>query len=345
MQIVEAISRVASGQSLSQSQMAEVMKQVMTGGATSAQIAGLLIALKIKGETTEEITGAAQVMRELATPVNVNCEHLVDTCGTGGDGASIFNVSTAAAFVASAAGAHVAKHGNRSVSSSSGSADLLEAAGVNLQLGAESVARAIETIGVGFLFAPSHHSAMKHAITPRKELATRTIFNLLGPLTNPAGVKRQVIGVFDKALCRPMAEVLKLLGSEHVMVVHSDDGLDEFSIAANTHVAELRFGEVNEYSVDPQVFGLRFDSLDGLSVDGAMQSLELIKAIFKAERSAEAEKASAIVALNAGAAIYVSGVADSLKEGVAMAEDAIASGGALEKLSSLVQFTQAALES
>ncbi len=344
MQIVEAISHVAGGSNLSQAQMTDVMKQVMTGEATNAQIAGLLVALKIKGETAEEITGAALVMRELATPVLVDCDNLVDTCGTGGDGARIFNVSTAAAFVASAAGASVAKHGNRSVSSSSGSADLLEAAGVNLMVGPDVVARSIETIGLGFLFAPSHHSAMKHAIAPRRELGMRTIFNLLGPLTNPAHVKRQVVGVFEKSLCRPMAEVLKLMGSEHVIVVHSDDGLDEFSIAENTHVAELKDGVISEYCVDPGDFDLHFDDLSGLSVENAEQSLQLIRSVFRNEDTSVANKAEAMIALNAGAAIYVSGVSTSLKEGVAMAEDAIASGGALEKLSALAQFTRAASE-
>ncbi|KZX84352.1 anthranilate phosphoribosyltransferase, partial [Oleiphilus sp. HI0009] len=260
----------------------------------------------------DEITGAAQVMRDLSASVNVDAQHLVDTCGTGGDGSNLFNVSTASAFVVAAAGGSVAKHGNRSVSSSTGSADLLEAAGVNLGLSPEQVARAVQEIGVGFMFAPAHHSAMRHAIGPRKELAMRTIFNMLGPMTNPAGVKRQIIGVFSKALCRPMAEVLNRLGSEHVMVVHSDDGLDEISIAANTHVAELRDGEVIEYEIRPAALGIQEAALTDLSVDSAEQSLALIKSALGKDDGDIAQKARNIITINAAAAIYVSGLADSL---------------------------------
>lgn len=341
MNITQALKRVVDGHALSQNEMATVMRQIMTGGANDAQIAGFLVALRMKGETVDEITGAAQVMRELATAVDVNAENIVDTCGTGGDGANIFNVSTAAAFVAAAAGVSVAKHGNRSVSSSTGSADVLEAAGVNLSAAPECVARAVETVGLGFMFAPAHHSAMKHAIGPRKALGLRTIFNLLGPMTNPAGVKRQVLGVFEKSRCRPMAEVLQRLGSEHVMVVHAEDGLDEISISAPTHVAELKNGKISEYTFEPNTLGIEYSDLSGLDVKSAEASLVLIKAVFARSSEPQVVKATALVCVNAGAAIYVAGIASSFEQAYAMAEDAIFSGGAAEKLSALIQFTNA----
>jgi anthranilate phosphoribosyltransferase len=311
----------------------------MTGGATPAQIGGFLVALRMKGETLDEITGAAMVMRELATPVDINVDYLVDTCGTGGDGANLFNVSTASAFVVAAAGGRVAKHGNRSVSSSTGSADVLEAAGIKLDITAEQVARCVKEIGVGFMFAPSHHSAMKHAIGPRKELGMRTIFNMLGPITNPANVKRQVIGVFNGALCKPMAEVLGRLGSEHVMVVHAKDGLDEISLATETQVAELKNGEIREYTIKPEDFGIQSKSLIGLSVKSAEDSLLLIQDALGNRRGQYAEKAADIITLNAGAAIYVSGVADTFIDGVEMARDAIGSSLAGEKIRELAAFT------
>jgi anthranilate phosphoribosyltransferase len=339
MNIQQALSQLVDGTNLSQSEMSAVMQQLMTGEATPAQIGAFLVALRIKGETVDEITGAAQVMRSLATPVDINCEHLVDTCGTGGDGANLFNVSTAAAFVVAACGGKVAKHGNRSVSSSTGSADVLEAAGVRLDITPEHVGRCVEEVGVGFMFAPAHHSAMKHAIGPRKELAMRTVFNMLGPMTNPAGVKAQVIGVFDANLCRPMAEVLKNLGSQHVMVVHSEDGLDEISLAAPTHVAELKQQSVEEYTIQPEDVGLKTQSLTGLSVDSSVESLSLINQALGDRATIEAQKAADIIALNAGAAVYVSGVASSFQEGVKMAEDAIGSGLAKAKIQELAAFT------
>ena len=340
MGIRKAIAKVVDGHDLSTEEMNMVMKAVMTGHATDAQIGALLVALRMKGESIEEITGAAEVMRELSFKVPVEGEHLVDTCGTGGDGANLFNVSTASAFVVAAAGGHVAKHGNRSVSSSTGSADVLEAAGVNLDVNAQEVARAIEEIGVGFMFAPAHHSAMRFAIGPRKELALRTIFNMLGPITNPAGVKRQVIGIFAKDLCRPMAEVLSRLGSKHVMVVHSNDGLDEISIAANTHVAELKDGVITEHDINPEELGLMHADLSGLSVESAAESLELIKSALGKADDERSRKARSIITINAGAAIYVSDLADSLEAGVALAEDAIGSGLALAKIDELASFTQ-----
>ncbi len=340
MDIKQALNTLVARVDLSTEEMIAVMRIIMTGGATPAQIGGFLVALRMKGETLDEITGAAMVMRELATPVDIHVDYLVDTCGTGGDGANLFNVSTASAFVVAAAGGRVAKHGNRSVSSSTGSADVLEAAGIKLDITAEQVARCVKEIGVGFMFAPSHHSAMKHAIGPRKELGMRTIFNMLGPITNPANVKRQVIGVFNGALCKPMAEVLARLGSEHVMVVHAKDGLDEISLATETQVAELKNGEIREYTIKPEDFGIQSKSLIGLSVKNAEDSLLLIQDALGNRRGQYAEKAADIITLNAGAAIYVSGVADTFVDGVEMARDAIGSSLAGEKIRELAAFTQ-----
>jgi anthranilate phosphoribosyltransferase len=342
MDIKAALSRLAGHGHLTQDEMKDVMRAIMTGECTDAQIGAFLMGLRMKGETVDEITGAASIMRELSTKVEIDAPNLVDTCGTGGSGQKLFNVSTASAFVVAAAGAQVAKHGNRGVSSTFGSADLLEAAGVDLSVAPDVIARAIESIGVGFMFAQAHHSAMRHAIGPRKELGMRTIFNMLGPLTNPAGVKRQVIGVFDESVCEPLAHALKALGSEHVMVVRSKDGLDEFSLAAPTFVAELKEGEIKTYTVQPEDFGLATQGLSGLSTDSAQSSLGLIKEIFGGQGDEVATRAADLVALNAGAAIYVSGVASSFSDGVAMAEDAITSGLAGEKLKDFAQFTQSA---
>lgn len=340
MNIQQALAKVVEGENLQREDMKAVMHQIMSGDATDAQVGGLLVALRIKGETTEEVAGAAQVMRDLATPVIVSDPHLVDLVGTGGDGANLFNVSTGASFVAAAAGAKVAKHGNRSVSSTSGSSDVLEELGMPLDLDPTQVARAITDVGVGFMFAPAHHSAMRHAIGPRKELGIRTVFNILGPLTNPAGVTRQLIGVFAADLCQPMAEVLKSLGSEHAMIVHSDDGLDEISIATGTSVTELCDGNIETYHISPQDFSLPLQSLDGLSVNSAGASANLIRSALSGARDEASKKASAMLALNAGATIYVSGIAATLADGVAMAEDALASGLAAEKLKQFVDFTQ-----
>lgn len=340
MDIKQALTKLVARIDLSTEEMISVMHIVMTGGATPAQIGGFLVALRMKGETLDEITGAAMVMRELATPVDIDVPFLVDTCGTGGDGANLFNISTASAFVVAAAGGRVAKHGNRSVSSSTGSADVLEAAGIKLDISAEQVARCVREIGVGFMFAPAHHSAMRHAIGPRKELGMRTVFNMLGPMTNPARVKRQVIGVFNGELCKPMAEVLARLGSEHVMVVHAKDGLDEISLSTETQIAELKDGEIREYIIKPEDFGMQSKSLIGLSVSNAEDSLLLIRDALGNRRGQYAEKAADIIALNAGAAIYVSGVASTLSDGVEMARDAIGSSLAGEKIRELAAFTQ-----
>jgi anthranilate phosphoribosyltransferase len=316
--------------------MTEVMRTIMTGGATPAQIGGFLVGLRMKGETVTEITAAARVMRELATRVEVGAEHLVDTCGTGGDASGSFNISTAAAFVAAAAGARVAKHGNRSVSSKSGSADVLEAAGVRLDLTPEQVARCIAEVGVGFMFAPAHHGAMKHAIGPRREMGARTVFNVLGPLTNPAGAPNQVLGVFSAELLEPLAEVLQRLGSRHVLVVHARDGLDEISVGDKTEVAELKDGQVRRYSIQPEDFGMTRTPIDALRADDAADSLATIRAVLEDH----AGPARDIVALNAGAAIYVAGLASSLKDGVDKADAAIASGEARNRLDRLVVLTQ-----
>lgn len=339
MNIKEALNRVVNQLDLNTEEMQDVMREIMTGQCTDAQIGAFLMGLRMKSETIDEIVGAAQIMRELAAPVSINASHLVDTCGTGGDGMNIFNVSTAAAFVVAAAGGQVAKHGNRAVSGKSGSADLLEAAGVFLNLKPEQVARCVEAVGVGFMFAPAHHGAMKYAIGPRRELGLRTIFNMLGPMTNPAGVKHQVLGVFSKALCRPLAEVLQRLGSQHVLVVHAQDGLDEISLAAPTFVAELKDGVVSEYVIQPEDFGIKSQSLIGLSVDDAAQSLALIRDALTKRKTEQGQKAADMIALNAGAAIYAADLASSLHEGVQRAHDALHTGLAWEKLQELVSFT------
>lgn len=340
MDIKEALAQVVERKDLDEPQMTGVMNQIMTGIATPAQIGAFLMGLRMKGETVEEIAAAAQVMRNLATKVEVKLDRLVDTCGTGGDGSRLFNVSTASALVVAAAGGRVAKHGNRSVTSTTGSADVLEAAGVNLNLTPAQVARCIDELGVGFMFAPAHHGAMKHAIGPRRELGLRTIFNMLGPLTNPAGAKRQVVGVFDARLCKIFVEVLARLGSEHVIALRSQDGLDEISLAAPTHIAELRNGVVNEYTIEPSQFGIRSDSLDGLKVSSATESLNLIRDALGKRSTPAGEKAADIIALNAGAAIYVAGLAEDLSTAVALAEDAIATGLAGEKLKELAELSQ-----
>jgi anthranilate phosphoribosyltransferase len=334
--IKTAIDHVVNRRHLSTDEMAAVMREIMTGAATQAQIGGFLVALRMKGETVDEIVGAARVMRELSTRVNIDAPRLVDTCGTGGDGAGLFNVSTASSFVAAAAGAKVAKHGNRSVTSSSGSADVLETAGVNLELTPEQVARAVEQVGVGFMFAVKHHGAMKHAIGPRRELGIRTIFNVLGPLTNPAGAKHQVLGVYASQWLRPLAEVLQVLGATHALAVHADDHLDEISLSAPTHVVELRHGTLSEYTITPEQFGIARQSIATLKVNDARQSLALIHAALAGEGAA-----ADIVALNAGAAIYCADVTDTLANGVKLAQDVIASGQAAEKFREFIDFTQA----
>jgi len=336
MEIKQAISQVLAHHDLSDEEMTEVIHTIMTGGATPAQIGGFLVGLRMKGETVHEITAAARVMRELATRVETDAEYLVDTCGTGGDSSGSFNISTASAFVTAAAGARVAKHGNRSISSKSGSADVLEAAGVRLDLTPEQVVQCVKEVGLGFMFAPAHHGAMKHAIAPRREMGVRTIFNVLGPLTNPAGAPNQVLGVFSDELLEPLANVLQSLGSRHVLVVHSRDGLDEISIGEHTEVAELKDGAVRRYAISPEQFGMQRAPITELAVDGAEQSLTVIRSVLEDNPG----PARDIVCLNAGAAVYAAGLADSLAEGVEKADAAIASGEARNKLDQLIILTQ-----
>lgn len=333
----DILSQIIGYQDLSRDIMLTAMRALMGGEWTPAQIAGFLMALRMKGESVTEIAAAAEVMREMSTKVPLSgMDNLVDTCGTGGDGAHTFNISTAAAFVAAACGAHVAKHGGRSVSSTSGSADVLEALGVNVNLAPEKVAEAVKTLGVGFMFAPNHHSAMKHAAPVRKELGVRTLFNMLGPLTNPAGAPNQVLGVFNRELTGKLARVLQTLGSRHVLVVHAEEGLDEISLASPTFVAELKDGHVSEYELEPGLFGLPQIAASELVVNGKDEAVAMIKAALGDIHAG----AAAIVALNAGAAIYVSGKAGSLQEGVALAKTALSSGAALSKLHDYIRFSQ-----
>lgn len=329
----DVLSQLLERQDLTQDTMLAVMRQVMSGELTPAQISALLIALRAKGETVDEIAAAAMVMRELSTKVAIqDTEHLIDTCGTGGDGIQTFNVSTVCAFVAAAAGAKVAKHGGRSVSSTCGSADVLEALGVNVNQTPEQVAASVNEIGIGFMFAPNHHSAMKHAAPVRRELGIRTLFNLLGPMTNPATARRQVMGVFDKNLTGKLARVLQKLGSEHVLVVHGADGMDEISFTGDTFVAELKNGQVNEYVLNPAQFGLATHQLKEIQIKDAAESKAMILDVLNGKKGAARD----IVLMNAGAAIYVAGQAESLQAGINKAAEVIDSGAALEKLNQLI---------
>lgn len=328
-----ALTKLLDRVDLSRDEMLALMRQVMAGELTPAQIAAVLVALRMKGETVDEIAAAAQVMRELSTKVAIaDTSHLVDTCGTGGDGIQTFNVSTVSAFVAAAAGAKVAKHGGRSVSSTCGSADVLEALGVNVNLTPEQVASSVNQIGIGFMFAPNHHSAMKHAAPVRRELGVRTLFNLLGPLTNPAGARRQVMGVFDRALTGKLAQVLQQLGSEHVLVVHGADGMDEISFAGDTYVAELKDGKVSEYVLNPAQFGMGVHQAESIKVQNAGESKAMILDVLNGKTG----PARDIVLLNAGAAIYAADVAASLQEGIHKAAEVIDNGAAKNKLEQLI---------
>jgi len=341
MNIQTALGRIAEKQDLTTEEMVDVMRQIMSAGSTDVQIGAFLLGMRIKGETIDEITGGVQVLREFASGVKVDGPRLVDIVGTGGDGANLFNVSTAASFVVAAAGGRVAKHGNRSVSSSSGSADVLEAAGVRLDIAPEQVAHCVNELGIGFMFALMHHSAMRHVSLARKELGLRTLFNVLGPMANPAGLKSQLIGVYDRVLCRPVAEVLQRLGSEHVLVVHSEDGLDEISLAAETHAAELNNGAISEYTLQPEQLGFKRESMQDLVVDDVASSLELITSALAGEKDPRSQRAAHMIALNAGAALYVAGVADSIFDGVGMANEVLASGAGREKMQQLADMTQA----
>lgn len=335
------LEQVLAGRDLSHADMLAIMQQVMVGELTPAQISGFVIALRVKGESVDEITAAATVMRALSTKVKIaDNAHLIDTCGTGGDGIQTFNVSTVSAFVAAAAGAKVAKHGGRSVSSTCGSADVLEALGVNVNLTPQQVAKCVDEIGIGFMFAPNHHSAMKHAAPVRRELGVRTIFNLLGPLTNPANARRQVMGVFSQDLTLKLAKVLQNLGSEHVLVVHGADGMDEISFTGDTFVAELKNGKISEYMLNPAQFGLPIHALKSIRVENAEESKAMILDVLGGKASAGIQSAARdIVLLNAGAAIYVAGLQANIHAGIAHAAQVIDSGQALAKLNALKAMT------
>jgi anthranilate phosphoribosyltransferase len=334
----QALVRLIEQREIFYDEMLSLMRQIMSGEVSAAQIAGILIGLRVKKETIGEISAAAFVMREFSTKVPVTQrEHLVDTCGTGGDAAHTFNISTASALVAAAAGARVAKHGGRSVSSTCGSADVLEALGVNLNLTPEQVGHSIDQIGIGFMFAPNFHGAMKHAAPVRRELGVRTLFNVLGPLTNPAGANNQVMGVFHPDLVGIQARVLQRLGSHHVLVVHGSDGLDEITISGPSYIAELKDGQVNEYTVTPDEFGLKTAPLSDIRV----ANVDDAKAMLLGVLDNQPGTAYDIVLLNAGAAIYVAGLSASLADGVKKAREVIASGAAKNKLEQLIEVSNA----
>ncbi|MEL0226918.1 MAG: anthranilate phosphoribosyltransferase [Gammaproteobacteria bacterium] len=335
MDIQSAISQVSARRNLTREDMSEIILEILEGKVTDAQIGAFLIALSMKGETVDEVLGAVGVMRDLSTKVEIDEPNLIDTCGTGGTGIGIFNVSTTSALVASSCGAKIAKHGNRSATRKSGSADLLEQAGVSLSLTPEQVASCIQEIGLGFMFAQAHHSAMRHVVGPRKEIGQKSIFNVLGPLTNPASAKRQVLGVYDKKWMTPIAEVLDELGSEHLLIVHSRDGLDEISLASPTYVTEMRDGKISEYEVSPEDFNFETDTLEGLQVNSPQESLDLAKLALQGEH----KKASSMICMTAGAALYVSDIANSLESGVELAKRSVESGEGLKKLNQLVEFT------
>ncbi len=337
MDLQTANRRLSAGKNLNRDEMQSVMRLIMSGESTPAQIGAFLAALMIKGETVEEIVGAAVIMRELAARVETKAGKVADSVGTGGDVAKLFNVSTASALAAAAAGAVMAKHGNRAATGNSGSADVLEAAGVNIAINPRQVGECIDHCGIGFMFAPTHHAATRHVIGPRREIGIRTIFNLLGPLTNPAGARYQLVGVFEQRWVRPLAEVFAELGSVHTLVVCSDDGLDEISIAAGTQVAEYRNGEISEYRIEPEQFGVAKTPLDALKVADSGESLELIRAALGGVEGAAFD----MVVLNAGATIYAADLSDSLSSGVEQAREVLAGGAALAKLEQLAEFTSA----
>jgi len=334
---VQALTRVIEHREIFHDEMLVLMRRIMSGEMSPVMMAALISGLRVKKETVGELAAAAQVMRELVTPVHVSdTQHLVDLCGTGGDGAHTFNISTTAMFVAASAGARVAKHGGRSVSSSSGSADVLEALGAHINLQPQQVAQCLQSTGVGFMFAPNHHGAMKHAAPVRKELGIRTLFNILGPLTNPAGAPNQLMGVFHRDLVGLQARVLQRLGSQHVLIVHGSDGMDEITLSGDTLVAELKDGEVREYSVNPTQFGLSIHDGSALKAANAQASVDMIRRVL----DNQASPARDIVMLNAGAALYAANVADSLADGVARAREALASGHAAQTLNAFVDASQ-----
>lgn len=330
-----SLQRVIEGEHLSRTEAARVMRQVMEGKATSSQIGGLLTALRMKGETVDEITGFAESMRQKVLPVKSPFPNAVDTCGTGGDGGKTFNISTAAAIVAASMGIPVAKHGNRSVSSKSGSADVLEALGIAAQMSAEEAQAALAQTGICFMFAPLFHQSMRHAMPARKELGFRTCFNVLGPLTNPAGVKRQLVGVYSQTLTEHLAQALKNLGAERVMVVASDDGLDEISVSAPTQVSELRDGQIKTYTITPELLGLETHSLDAVAGGGAADNAAIIRRLFAGEKGAARD----IVVANTAAVLYLADRASSLADGARQVERALDDGMAMRKLNEMAAFS------
>jgi len=335
----EALTRIIEHREIFREEMLSLMRSIMSGEVSPALIAAIITGLRVKKETIGEISAAAEVMREFATKVPVPDDtRLIDTCGTGGDGAHSFNISTAAMFVAAAAGAKIAKHGGRSVSSKSGSADVLEALGANINLDPERVARSIAQVGVGFMFAPNHHRAMKHAAPVRKELGVKTIFNILGPLTNPAGARQQVMGVFHPDLVGIQARVLQRLGSRRVIIVHGMEGLDEISISGPTVVGELKDGEIREYTVEPGDFGVPVYAETAIRVDSVEQSKAMLLAALENKKGAARD----VVALNAGATIYVAGLAETLADGVKLAQSVMAGGAARRRLDNFIAFTREA---
>ncbi|HOM02696.1 MAG TPA: anthranilate phosphoribosyltransferase [Acetivibrio sp.] len=335
----KAISKLVEGKNLSEAEIVEALDSIMEGKATPAQIGSFITALRIKGETIEEITGCAKVMRAKADRIHPNVDYYIDTCGTGGDGTNTFNISTASAFVAAAGGVYVAKHGNRSVSSKSGSADVLEALGVNIDLDPVQVKECIEKVGIGFIYAPMFHKCMKHAAGPRKELGIRTIFNILGPLTNPSNAKGQVLGVFNPNLTEAVANVLLNLGVERAMVIHGMDGMDEITTTTSTKVSEVRSNEVVIYELHPEDYGFALASPEDLTGRDAEDNAEIIKRIFNGEKGAKRD----IVVLNSAAALYVGKAASSIEEGIDLAKEIIDSGKALKKVDELVEFTNSFL--
>lgn len=340
MTIAEAIARSVDRRDLSREEMRDVMRLIMSGEATPVQVAGFMVALRVKGETVDEIAAAAEVMRELAVGVRVDAPNLVDIVGTGGDGSALFNVSTASSFIVAAAGGHVAKHGNRSITSRSGSADMLEAAGVRLDVTTDCVADCVRELGIGFMFAPRHHGSMRHAAVPRKELGVRTLFNVLGPLTNPAGAPSMLLGVYAESWLEPLAKVMRELSAEHVLVVHSHDGLDEISLAEATEVAELKDGQIHRYRIEPEQFGIARQPLSTLTVDGPDRSVAMIRAALGGEAGPVAD----MIALNAGAAIYAADLVPTLSEGIGRAQRLLADGAGLAKLDGLIAKTQDCVE-
>lgn len=332
-----ALQRIITHQEIPYDDMVALMRQIMRGEISPVLMAAILSGLRTKKETIEEITAATQVMREYATHVEVrNKNYLVDTCGTGGDSAHTFNISTAAALVAAAAGASVAKHGGRSVSSKSGSADVLEALGVNLNQTPQQIASSIQEIGVGFMFAPNYHSAMKHAAPVRRELGVKTLFNILGPLANPADAKKQVLGVFSADLVETLAHVLQRLGSQHVLIVHGSDGLDEITITGKTHIGELKNDTIQSYTIQPEDFGFQSTPIQDIQVNDAEHAKAMLLSVLKNKSGAARD----VVILNAGAAIYVAGIVDNLAAGITTAQKTIESGAALKKLHELVALSQ-----